>query len=122
MDADRFDALTRALNPASRRRFTRSLVGLSFGAIAPLLSLTESEAGKRGRGKKGKGKGKKKKKKDDVKIPAGTCRFSSDCNGNPDGPCCNGNLGVCRLCTVNPPCGCTAPKTCSEGSEESLCL
>ena len=119
MDAQRFDTLVRSLGSGTRRRFTRSLLGLTLGGLVPLLGLAESEAGKKG--KKGKGK-KKKKKKKDPPLPAGTCRSSSDCNGSPDGPCCHGFLGVCRTCTYNPPCGCVGDQFCSEGSNESLCL
>ena len=126
MDADRFDSFTRAFDPASRRRFTQSLAGLTFSALVPLLGLTESEAGKKGKGKKGgdkgkgKGKGKKKKKTNDSRCNA----HDFECNGVANKPhCCDFQCHEC--CTDE---HCTEELgpgwVCSTGTteDENICI
>src|SRR5215213_8680452 len=55
MDADRFDALSRALTTAASRRTTlRALLGAFLGAALPRLSPAALAAA--GKGNKGKGK------------------------------------------------------------------
>src|SRR5687768_5773795 len=110
MDADRFDAVARALG-GSRRRHLVSLSGLTLGALASLLSLADAEAGKKKDKKKGKKKGKgKKKKKSDNTCPAG----SAPCGGG----CCAGDL--LHYCCKNQAC-CTFEQGCSDFGLCSTC-
>lgn len=131
MDADHFDAITRAVG-GSRRRLVVNLSGLALGALAPLLGLADAEAGK----KKDKKKRKRKRDRfDDIFDPDGCGYFASLCGGQccnwgVGQSCCNGQVccpsgkkccgsrccdycspeGICGIC---PPC--TPPDTCING-------
>jgi hypothetical protein len=114
MDADRFDALTRALDSGSRRRMLGVLGGVALGAIAPLRDQLNGAAKKR----------KKKKKKCGKKcIPKSNCCTSAECG--PGGTC---EGGACTCAGVPPVAcddnDCDCGQVCrvdDAGSEPSVC-
>jgi hypothetical protein len=97
MDADHFDRLARSLTTSpTRRGVTRALAGLTLaGALAPLLSLTDTAAKKRR--KKGKGR----KKKGGKPSPPLTCGDGIK-NGSESDIDCGGN---CPRCAHGQGCG-----------------
>lgn len=123
MDADRFDGLTRALDPGSRRRVLGALAAVALGAVAPLRDQLDIEAKKKGKKKKNK-KCKGKKKTCGKKcIPKTDCCKSSECG--PGGTC---EGGACTCAGVAPvECDgqdCDCGQVCrvdDAGSEPSVC-
>ncbi|MGH2615763.1 MAG: hypothetical protein ACRDJC_11025 [Thermomicrobiales bacterium] len=124
MDADGFDALTRALvSRRSRRRLVATAAALLGGLLAhaPAPFNGADDALANNKNKKGKGKGKKKKKK-----PA-PCRAGECCTDNKPGcpaglKCCGESCIDQSLCCVDgaakiPDCG----QTCCQPVEEECC-
>jgi hypothetical protein len=112
MDADRFDAVTKALsNESSRRRAMRLLAGALSSSFPDFRwESLAAECGRAGspcckaKGKgKGKGKGKAKKKG----KAKGTCNANAECN----------SVGYCRCKTGFRDCAgeCIAPDDCCVG-------
>ena len=136
MDDRRFDAISRALGAASRRRVLGLLAAMPLlGGPSGLLTEDAVEAKNRRRGKdlqqerKGKGKGKKKRKKrckpkGKGKVCAGTCgpvRNKQTCRKTVDcGPCiCDPACTGCTTCdaaTQTCVSQCAASDTCCDGA------
>jgi hypothetical protein len=85
MDADRFDALTRSLDPGSRRRILGIVAGVGLGAFAPLRAMIDAEAGKK---KKPKCEGKSCGCRTLGSYCHGICEPNTACS-----VCCSGYCG-----------------------------
>ena len=116
MDANRFDAIVRALGSGSRRRVFGVLSGLTIGALASPVERPGAEA------RTGKGHKKKKKKKTCRTLPCTECApcDGGTCQPKPEGTPCAlpGGGGQClqgqclRVIPCNPA---TTPSTCPTG-------
>jgi hypothetical protein len=99
MDGRRFDALTMAIGPASRRAALRFAAGAGFAALLTQSRLEETAARCRKPGKKCKSKGGKKRK----------CCGGAKCKGHTC-RCPQGQIGAGEQCV-------TGQGTCADGTD-----
>ena len=121
MDADRFDAIVRAMGTGSRRRVFGVLSGLTIGALTFLGELQGAAA------RKGKGKKKKKKKTcRTLRCPECAPCEQGTCQPKPEGkPCSFGGQCLQGRCLRVIPCNpATTPSTCPPGQvlDSNTCL
>jgi hypothetical protein len=121
MDDDRFDALTRGLDPGSRRRVIGILAGTMLGALGSRSEVADVEAKRRMRRRRRK------------KKP--TCGFGEYCGDTcPEGPCskcCGGHCGyravspflVCCVASGQPcPSDCRKNEHCAGCCGSGICV
>lgn len=101
LDAERFDALTRAIESRAPRRAALAVLGGGLGTLLSRFGFDELAARKK-REKKRKKKCKGKKKCGKKCIPKGNCCKSSDCGA--DEQCCRGACLSIDFCCADSDC------------------